>query len=277
MEVIPIGDLAVAEIVDKLVQVEEIEAPGDRPCMSVRGTCVRQSPTLDGRVRRDQLTTKRVFELIGCNATSHCNASSAALVAEFPVYFINLKRRSDRRGYLDRHMNRTGVPYQIWEATDGQDLALSSGGAHGGEIIAGVPPAAAGAASEYRVMANWSIAADDPKMRLTPGTQTKLPEPHWYPVEYWSRPMTTGEIATAISHGRLWRYMAEKNKQRADERGVIIFEDDVAIDPAGWCQFSDAFAKLNKADVEWDIMYMHIIVIYKWHVRSSNLKTTGIF
>ena len=33
MEVIPIGDLAVAEIVDKLVQVEEIEAPGDRPCM----------------------------------------------------------------------------------------------------------------------------------------------------------------------------------------------------------------------------------------------------
>ena len=54
--------------------------------------------------------------------------------------------------------------------------------------------------------------------------------------------------------------MAAANDARARRgqapRGAVVLEDDVALDPAGWCAFAAALERLRATSFEWDVIYL---------------------
>jgi len=83
------------------------------------------------------------------------------------------------------------------------------------------------------IFPGWKLSLDDPSMFLMPGHMQTWPYPVPYNVWYWSRSISPGEAALALSSHDVWAHLAKALDPKSGMRPwAIILEDDAVLPDA---------------------------------------------
>ena len=161
--------------------------------------------------------------------------ASGKSYARMPVLVINLRRRNDRRNFIEHHMSAadSAAPhFEYFDATDGA-------------TVEGVG---------WQANEEWAVPEDAEVLHVIPGVMLRSHIPWWHNLKYSTRPVTAGEIGCTISHIRTWAEIVKRGAPRA-----VVLEDDFALRTgASWPIFLHALAELDASGFEWDLIYLDV-------------------